>query len=129
MSVDIFPHTIGGADYFNSSIAKFNWRLLKTVIMPKGDDYIIKYKVHEAEEFKSAHDLCDHFSLYNYRILRGEIDGYRSMKEGFRKFLLSGISYVVVFFFFFNFQKTNTRVAERGLDSMGLLSFWFWLVG
>lgn len=54
VSVDTYPHTIGGADYFSSSIAKFNWRLLKTVIMPKSGDFIIKYKVHGAEEFQSA---------------------------------------------------------------------------
>lgn len=41
VSVNTYPHTTGGADPISSSIAKFNWKLLKTVTMPKGSDFII----------------------------------------------------------------------------------------
>lgn len=35
VSVDIYPQTVRAAHYFSSSTAKFNWTLLKTVIIPK----------------------------------------------------------------------------------------------
>lgn len=54
VNVDTYSHTTGGAYCFSSSTVKFNWRLLKTVIMPNAGDFIIKCKVHGAEGLKSA---------------------------------------------------------------------------
>lgn len=52
VNVDIYLYIIGGVYCFSFLIVKFNWRLLKIVIMLNVGDFIIKCKVYGVEGFK-----------------------------------------------------------------------------